>query len=188
MARRGNDSSGPAVPIGGGVPVDPHTGERFGYLPRKAARRKIIIRRTLGVPWIVGALAAAALIAVAGVAFLLSDPGRPASRFEDAGALSAYPAGEVTALSSGVGWVDRRAGVRVWLTTEPFCDSDGGWGLTGPRWDSSGRSTAAQGNLAYAETQLAGGRLFVDAARTQLAVGRPPVALGPCRGSRPVSR
>ena len=63
MERRPEDSgAGPAVPVGRGVPIDPETGERVGYLPRKAARRKIIIRRKLGLPWVLGALGAALLI------------------------------------------------------------------------------------------------------------------------------
>jgi hypothetical protein len=183
----GTDGGGPAVPVGGGVPVDPQTGERFGYLPRKAAQRKIIIRRTLGLPWVLAALAAALLIAVAGIGFLLSDPGRPPRRYADQGALTAYPAGQVTALPSGAGWVDRRATVSVWLTRADFCPGDGGWAAGATRWDAAGRTRDGRDNLLAAATRVAQGRLYVAAQQTRRVAGAAPADLGPCRGSRPVS-
>lgn len=181
-----DDAGGPAVPVGGGVPVDPLTGERFGYLPRKAARRKIIIRRTLGLPWVLGALGAALVIAVAGAAFLLSDPGRPPARYADEGSLAAYPPGQVTVLRSGAGWVDRRSGVVVWLTRAAFCDSDGGWADGTRRWDAKGRTTASDANLPQADTQVADGKVYVDSTRT---VRFPGLAdqLGPCTSPRAAS-
>lgn len=185
-ARR--QGAGPAVPVGGGVPIDPETGERYGYLPRKAAQRKIIIRRTLGLPWVLGALGAALLIGLAGAAFLVSDPGRPAARYADEGALAAYRAGEVSPLRSGGGWVDRRQALTVWLTGEPFCPSDGGWGAGPARWDAGGRAPDEKANLAAADTLVADGRLYVDRARSRRPSGAAASALPPCPAPRPGAR
>jgi hypothetical protein len=180
----------PAVPVGGGVPIDPETGERFGYLPRKAAQRKIIVRRALGLPWIVGALGAAALIAVAGAAFFAARPDRPGRPFVDVGPLSAYPSGQVSALPDGTGWVDRRSGLAVWLTTADFCPADGGWQAGGERWDAAGRpaGTPSRG-LSQALVRAANGRLYVDprprpAATPFTTPGQP---LGRCPAPRPVT-
>jgi hypothetical protein len=90
--------SGPAVPVGGGVPVDPETGERYGFLPRKAAQRKVILRRQLGTPWFIGALVAGALILVIGVGYLLSRPDVPGRPYVDRGPL---PVNSLTTLPTG---------------------------------------------------------------------------------------
>lgn len=182
----------PAVPVGGGVPIDPETGERFGYLPRKAAQRKIIVRRALGLPWVLGALAAAALIAVAGGVFFASRPDRPPRPYVDVGALSAYPTGQVTPLPDGSGWVDRRGGLVVWLTTADFCPADGGWQAGQERWDATGRPAAGPGEtLSVARSRAANGRLYVDprpvapAPAADQPTGAP---LGPCPNARPVTQ
>lgn len=184
--RAGGEQSRPAVPVGGGVPVDPLTGERFGYLPRKAAQRKIIIRRTLGLPWLIGALAAAALIAIAGIAFVLSQPGRPDARYADVGPLSAYPAGAVSPLRTGDGWVDRRSGLLVWHTSEPYCPADGGWGI-GTRWDARGASAAGGTNLRIAPSQVAKNRLYVDLSRSRPVSATPTATPETCRDPLPLS-
>ena len=189
----------PAVPVGGGVPVDPETGERFGYLPRKATQRKIIVRRTLGLPWILGALAAAGLIAVTGVVFFASRPDRPPEAFVDAGPLSAYPQGQVTPLRDGTGWVDRRSGLTVWLTTADFCPADGGWQLVqgGPRdavlrWDSAGRrvdNVAGQtGGLGISRARVRAdrGRLYDDPDPLPAASEPARQQLTPCAAPRPI--
>jgi hypothetical protein len=181
--RSGDERSAPAVPVGGGVPIDPVTGERFGYLPRKAAQRKIIIRRALGLPWVIAALVAAALIAVAGSAFVLSQPGRPDGRYADAGPLSAYPAGSVTPLRGGEGWVDRRGGLIVWHTAEPFCPADGGWGAR-ERWDSRGASSAGSANLQVARSQVAKNHLYVDLLRSRRVGGTAAGTSGACPSPR----
>ena len=191
----------PAVPVGGGVPIDPATGERFGYLPRKAAQRKIIIRRTLGLPWVMAAIGAALLIGVTGAAFLLSDPGRPPSRYADEGTLAAYPAGAVTALRSRTGWVDRRASVLVWLTREPYCPADGGWGSGTVRWDATGAAarntlpsdtspidTSPIANIPSADVQVAQGRLYVDPSRSRVSAGAAGAALNTCPAPQAVDQ
>ena len=172
------------MPVGGGVPIDPETGERFGYLPRKAAQRKIIIRRKLGLPWVLGALGAALVIGGAGVSFFLSNPGRPDKRYADEGALTAYPAGAVSPLRSGNGWVDRRGDIRVWLTSEPFCDADGGWGRGPIRWDASGRVAHSGDNLLLAQTQVAKETLYVDSKAAARVAGGAPGVLVECPNAR----
>ncbi|HWB72263.1 MAG TPA: hypothetical protein VG452_08590 [Egibacteraceae bacterium] len=54
-----------------------------GYLPQRAARRarKIVLRAPLGVGWILAALAAALVVAAAGLAFLLARTGPPGPPF-----------------------------------------------------------------------------------------------------------
>lgn len=192
MKRRARPADGrPAVPVGGGVPIDPATGERFGYLPRKAAQRKIIIRRTLGLPWVLGAIGAALLIGVAGAAFLLSDPGRPASRYADEGTLAAYPAGAVTPLRSRTGWVDRRVSIVVWLTREPYCPADGGWGAGPARWNAAGAKTGSDlpsSNLASGDVQVAQGHLYVDASRSSVSPASAGTALPACPDARGVDQ
>jgi hypothetical protein len=174
------------------VPVDPETGERFGYLPRKAAQRKIIIRRALGLPWVVGALAAGLVIAVAGVAFFASRPNSPGKGFTDAGPLSAYPAGRVTPMLDRSGWVDRRGGLVVWLTTAAYCPADGGWADGARRWsrDGSPASEAATKPVPQLLTKAVNNRLYVD----RTAPARPPgddagthVTLSPCPAPQPIS-
>ncbi len=170
----------PAVPIGGGVPIDPDTGERFGYLPRKAAKRKILIRSELGLPWLVTALVFGAAILVAGVAYLLLRPATPGAPFVDQGPLSRYADGEVTALPDGSGWVDRRAGLVAIGDAVAFCPADGGWtdAETG-RFDAAGQRVGGGDGLLLLPVRAASGRLFVDptAGRRSSAAGEP---LGAC--------
>jgi hypothetical protein len=184
------ERSGPAVPVGGGVPLDPETGERFGYLPRKAAQRKIIIRRALGLPWVIGALAAALLIAVAGIAFFASRPDSPGKGFDDAGPLSAYPAGHVTPLLDRSGWVDRRSGLTVWLTTAAYCPADGGWVDGGRRWDRLGRPASDAGSepLRELRTRAVRNRLYVDRTpdRPHFPAAAAPAPLAACREPQPI--
>lgn len=179
--------AGPVVPVGGGVPVDPVTGERFGYLPRKAAQRKIIVRRALGVPWILAALGAATLIAITGVVFFASRPDRPPEPYADAGPLPAYPAGQVTPLADGTGWVDRRAGLVVWLTAAAFCPADGGWVAEDLRWDAAGRPAGeATRGLRPARVRAANGRLYVDPRPLAPVVGSALTPLATCPSATPV--
>ena len=172
---------GPAVPVGGGVPVDPDTGERFGYLPRKAARRKILIRSQLGLPWLISALVFGAGILVAGVAYLLLRPSTPGPPYVDQGQLSRYADGEVTALADGSGWVDRRSGLVAIGDEVAYCPADGGWvdDETG-RYDAAGRRVGGGMGLLVLPVRAASGRLFVDptAGQRSTATGE---ALGPCR-------
>ncbi len=168
----------PIVPVGGGVPVDPETGERYGYLPRKAANRKLVIRAQLGLPWVLGALAAAALLAVAAVAFVLSRPTTPGGAFADQGALAAYPDQDVTPLRDGRGWLDRRAGLAAVAGPVAFCPADGGWvGADGRRYDERGRTDDGNGLTLWA-VRAASGRVYVDATRpttvTEQAEPLPP--------------
>jgi hypothetical protein len=175
--------SDPIVPVGGGVPVDPETGERYGYLPRKAASRKLVIRAQLGLPWVLAALGAAALVLLAGAAFFLSRPDRPGRPYVDEGRLNAYPEQAVTPLRSGAGWLDRRTGLAATGAVD-LCDDDGGWvGPGGERYDAQGRAADGSGLVLYA-VRAAGGHVYVDPTRTTTVTGTTTATLPPCTHPR----
>jgi hypothetical protein len=178
--------SDPIVPVGGGVPVDPETGERYGYLPRRAASRKLVIRAQLGLPWVLAALGAAALLAVAAVAFVLSRPTRPGGAFRDEGALAAYPQQAVTPLRDRSGWLDRRTGLAAIAGPLDFCPADGGWvGPGGRRYDADGRTESGTGLTLWA-VRAAGGHVYVDKTRTTTVTGQAE-PLAPCATPWPVT-
>jgi hypothetical protein len=171
--------SGPIVPVGGGVPVDPETGERYGYLPRKAADRKLIIRAQLGLPWVLAALGAAALLAIAAAAFVLSRPGRPGRPYVDQGALSGYPEQAVHPLRDRSGWLDRRTGLAAVAGPLAFCPADGGWvAPNGKRYDADGHADDGTGLTLWA-VKAASGHVYVDPTRT-VAVSGQAEPLPPC--------
>jgi hypothetical protein len=170
----------PIVPVGGGVPVDPETGERYGYLPRKAANRKLVIRAQLGLPWVVAALAAAALLAVVAVAFVATKPTHPGRPFEDEGRLSDYPEQAVSPLRDGTGWLDRRTGLAAIAGPVAFCPADGGWvGAGGTRYDAEGRGETAQGLTLWA-VRAASGHVYVDRTHATAVAGGQTEPLAPC--------
>ncbi len=145
----------PVVPVDGGVPVDPQTGERFGYLPRKAARRKLVIRRQLQLRWVVAAVVVATLIAGTGGWYLASRATAPGPPYVDQGPLQRYPPGALTPLGDGAGWLDRRGGGLVAV----------GCGPTGPsRWPA----------------RVTRGRVYVDPTRPA-PLSRPAGPFPPCR-------
>lgn len=169
----------PIVPVGGGVPVDPETGERYGYLPRKAASRKLVIRAQLGMAWVVGALAAAAILGVAAVVFLLSRPNVPKAPYTEEGRLTDYPEQAVQPLPNADGWLDRRTGLAVVAGALSFCPEDGGWvGPDGRRYDAEGRSDTGTGLTLWA-VKAASGRVYVDRTTTTTVTGAAE-PLAPC--------
>lgn len=172
--------SGPAVPVGGGVPVDPETGQRYGYLPRRAANRKILIRAQLGLPWLVSALVFGAMILVAGAAWLLLRPSAPGPPYVDRGPLDRYADGEVTAFPDGSGWLDRRRGLTAIGDAVSYCPSDGGWvdDETG-RYDEAGRRVGGGAGLVLLPVRAASGRVYVDPTRGRRVTGN-GAGLGPC--------
>ncbi|MGH8897771.1 MAG: hypothetical protein ACRDZ4_12305 [Egibacteraceae bacterium] len=72
-----------------------------GYLPQRAAKRarKIVLRKRMGLGWPLAALAAAAVIAVAGTVFLSTWSSPPPPPWEAAGPLSLVD--RVTVLPAG---------------------------------------------------------------------------------------
>ena len=151
------------MPVGGGVPVDPDTGERYGYLPPRAARRKLLIRAQLGLPWMVSALVFAVAILAAGTAYLLLRPARPPAPFVDQGPISRYADGAVTSLPDGSGWLDRRGGLTAIGDDVAFCPADGGWvDPAGARFDADGRRAEGGPGLLRLPVRAADGRVFVD--------------------------
>jgi hypothetical protein len=171
--------SDPIVPVGGGVPVDPETGERYGYLPRKAANRKLVIRAQLGLPWVLAALGAALLVLVAGAAFFLSRPDEPGGAYESQGELKAYPEQAVLPLRDRSGWLDRRTGLAAVAGPVSFCPADGGWvAPNGARYDAQGRSESGEGLTLWA-VRAAGGKVYVDRTRSTRVTGQAE-PLPPC--------
>jgi len=169
----------PIVPVGGGVPVDPETGERYGYLPRRAANRKLVIRAQLGLPWVLAALGAALLVLVAGLAFFLSRPSEPGGSYVSQGALKSYPEQATSPLRDGSGWLDRRTGLAAVAGPVSFCPADGGWvGPDGRRYDEDGRSDSGEGLTLWA-VRAAGGKVYVDRTRSTRVTG-PAEPLAPC--------
>lgn len=169
----------PIVPVGGGVPVDPETGERYGYLPRKAAKRKIVIRAQLGLGWVLGALGAAAVLAIAAAAFLLTRPGTPDPPYRDEGRLSDYPEQAVKPLPDGQGWIDRRSGLAAVAGPLSFCPADGGWvGEDGQRYDPEGRADDGAGLTLWA-VRAASGHVYVDRTTATTVTGQSE-PLPPC--------
>lgn len=168
----------PIVPVGGGVPVDPETGQRYGYLPRKAANRKLVIRAQLGLPWLVAALAAAGLLAVVAIAYALSRPATPKAPYRDEGALKSYPEQAVHPLPGG-GWLDRRTGLAAVAGPVSFCVSDGGWvGPGGRRYDEDGRADDGNGLTLWA-VRAASGHVYVDRTHSTRVTARSE-PLAPC--------
>jgi hypothetical protein len=175
-----DDRSGPLVPVGGGVPVDPETGERYGYLPRKAAQRKLVIRAQLGQRWVVGSLLAGLGILLLVGGFLLSRPDRPGAPFVDQGPLRRYEEGGVTALTDESGWLDRRAGLRAVVSPVAYCPADGGWvDDEGRRYGPDGRAVDGGRGLELARVRVASGRVYVDPTSVTTVRGQAP-ALGTC--------
>lgn len=169
----------PIVPVGGGVPVDPETGERYGYLPRRAANRKLVIRAQLGLPWILAALGAAVVVLVAGAAFFLSRPDEPGGAYESQGELAAYPEQAVAPLRDRAGWLDRRHGLVAVAGPVSFCPADGGWvGPGGERYDEEGRSDSGRG-LTLWPVRAASGKVYVDRTRPTSVTGQAE-PLAPC--------
>jgi len=146
--------------------------ERTAYLPPRAARaRKLILRSQLGLPWMLAALAFAAVILVAGV-LLLAQQGRPGAPWVRVGPADAFPSGAVTQsgrLDGDTVVVDRRGGaVRAFRVAAADCeveaDGDGfARPCTGEAWAADGAPAEASGTaLTPLPAQLAGGDLYVD--------------------------
>ncbi|MCA1825269.1 MAG: hypothetical protein ABR520_10355 [Mycobacteriales bacterium] len=175
------DADVPLVPVGGGVPVDA-TGRRYGYLPRRAARRKIVIRAELGSPWVIAAASGAVLIAVVAAVFLGSRPTRPGPPFADVGPLAAYVTESVATTTDGSAWIDRRDGLRAWSTQTTdgapvgFCPADGGWSTRGgTRYDRGGRLAGAAGpRMLRLPARAARNHVYVDTDHPAPVTGSAP--------------
>ena len=157
--------------------AQPEPTERVAYLPPRAARaRKLILRTQLGLPWLLGSVAVAAVILVAGVVLLLGarHPGAPWARVGPAGHFRAGAVVQTTGPDGQVVVVDRRAGtVRAFLAVPgpcPITAAPAGNGFARPcdarRWDAEGApATAATSPLRRVPVLLADGALWVDPGR-----------------------
>jgi len=163
----------------GQVPLRPgrDPGGRVAYLPPRAARaRKLILRSQLGRGWILASALFGVVILAAGVLFLAM-AGHPGPPWVRVAAVPALPAGTVSEVAGPSGQavvVDRRDGLRVFLTAPGPCPvvtaSDGfARPCTGQRWDASGTPAGGGGSAGSAGPPLrrvpavvAGGALYVD--------------------------
>jgi hypothetical protein len=172
------------------VPVDPDTGRRYGYLPRKAAQRKIVIRAELGKPWMLASLAVGAGILVLGATFLLSGPDAPGPPFVEQGRLTRYAEGDVTPLEDGSGWLDRRDGLRAVGGPVAYCPADGGWvDEEGQRYDPAGRAASGSDGLELRRVSVVDGRVYVHPSGARVppadaAGSAAAAALGACPAPR----
>jgi hypothetical protein len=151
-------------------------GGRIAYLPPRAARaRKLILRSQLGRGWIIASALFGVVILAAGILFL-TRAGHPGPPWVRAAAVSALPAGTVTEVAGPAGQVvvvDRRDGLRAFLTPPGPCPvRAAGAGFarpcTGQRWDAGGTPAGAgpagrgAAPLRPVPASLADGALYVD--------------------------
>ncbi len=157
------------------MPEEP-TRERLAYLPPRAARaRKLILRRQLGLPWMLAAALFGAVILAAGAIFLAKG-GRPGSPWVELAPLARFPAGAVTEApgpADQVVVVDRRGdALRTFVLAPGACPVVGaGSGFARPcvgqAWDGAGRPDGTRGRTALpamrpVPVQVARGDLYVD--------------------------
>jgi hypothetical protein len=146
--------------------------DRTAYLPPRAARaRKLILRRRLGLGWVLAAAAFGVVILLAG-GLLLARGGRPGPPFVRVAPLAALPAGAVTQAAGPAGQgvvVDRRGGgVRALLAPAGPCPVTGaGAGYarpcTGERWSPTGAPVeGGAAALRPLPTAFAHGDLYVN--------------------------
>jgi hypothetical protein len=166
-------------PDPGRVPPRPgrDPGGRVAYLPPRAARaRKLILRSQLGRGWIIAAALFGVVILAAGVLLLTGDgrPGPPWVRVVPVAAVAAGAVGEAAGPAGQVVVVDRRDGLRAFLSAPGPCPvqaAGGGFGrpCTGQRWDATGApATGLPGGrqappaLRRVPVAVAGGDLYID--------------------------
>jgi hypothetical protein len=148
--------------------------QRTAYLPPRAAKaRKLILRTQLGLPWMLAASAVAVVILVAGV-LLLVRGGRPGHPWVEVAAVTAFPPGTVTEVTSPgdpgrVVVVDRRGGgLRAFVGPGAACPlAPDGTGFrrscSGQAWDADGAArTPRTPALRRVPTRFARGDLYVD--------------------------
>jgi hypothetical protein len=148
--------------------------DRTAYLPPRAAKaRKLILRRRLGLGWILAAAVFGLVILVAG-GLLVARGGRPGPPFTRVAPVAALPAGAVTEVPGPGGRlvVDRRGGrLRAFLAPPGRCPVEAaGAGFarrcSGERWTAAGTPAAggedAPPPLRRVPALFARGDLYVD--------------------------
>jgi hypothetical protein len=148
--------------------------DRTAYLPPRAARaRKLILRRRLGLGWVVAPAVFGLVILVAG-GLWLARGGRPGAPWVRVAPLAALPAGAVSQAAGPGGQVvvvDRRGGeLRAFLAARGACRvvaAGAGFArpCSGERWTADGvpvPGRAAAAPLRWARAAVARGDLYVD--------------------------
>ncbi|CAN5885368.1 hypothetical protein BH20ACT7_BH20ACT7_07530 [soil metagenome] len=146
---------------------EPDFGPR-GYLPQRAATRarKIVLREQMGRGWLLAALGATALVAVAGLAFLLVAGRAPGEPFSPAGPVDKVPQSDAGLVGDVL--VVRGAGsVRVFVPPQGAV----GWCARTDRleapdgrvWTADGRLVGGDGeSLTPLRSTVFEGTLYVD--------------------------
>ena len=165
-----------------------------GYLPPRAAHRarKIVLRERMGLGWPLAAIAAALVVTVAGVAFLLSRGGPPSPPFTRAAPLEHIdPRGALLLPVEGANLhvLVVRAGGALQAFIAPqgsmYCPESGR--LEAPArgvvWTLNGRLVGGPGSsLARVPVEVAGGVVYVDPTRVSAAAPADDLGLVPACG------
>lgn len=165
-----------------------------GYLPERAARRarKIVLREPLGTGWIVAAIVGAVIVAIIGVAYLLTQTGPRGEPFVSAGPIESFdPRGADTITldtrdvlvvrgGGGVHAFVPPSGNVAWCSESRRLESD-----DGRVWDATGRLRGGDGeSLVPLPAEAHDGVLYVDPT-TELAqpAARPSGETPACAGT-----
>ncbi|MDQ3451493.1 MAG: hypothetical protein M3493_02130 [Actinomycetota bacterium] len=146
---------------------EPDFGPR-GYLPQRAATRarKIVLREQMGRGWLLAALGATVLVAVAGLVFLLVGSRAPGEPFSPAGPVEAVAQGDAGLV--GDTFVVRGAGsVRAFIPPQGrvrWCArTDRLEAADGRVWTADGRLVGGTGeSLTPLRSTVFEGTLYVD--------------------------
>lgn len=144
-----------------------------GYLPRRAAQRarKIVLREQMGLGWPIAAVAAAVVVALVGVVFLVTRSAPPGPPFVAVGPIAAAaPGGIATVPLDGAAHdvlvVRAGAGLQVYAAPdEPvvYCRRSRRLEAPGLVWNLRGRLVGGDGaSLRPLASRLHDGLLYVD--------------------------
>lgn len=143
-----------------------------GYLPERAARRarKIILRAPLGLQWIIAALVAGVVVAVAGTVFLVRSGGPPTEPWVVVDRLEALDPSRVhqpldvlvvTAAGRPRAFPDATARGLSYCPETHRVESAGGG-----TWTLTGRGLEGRPSLAQLPTRVHSGTVYVDPTTT----------------------
>lgn len=163
-----------------------------GYLPQRAAKRarKIVLRERMGLGWPLAALAAAAVIAIAGAVFLSTWSSPPPPPWEAAGPLSLVDPATVLpigGLDHGALIVRAGGGLRAFASpADPvaYCPPSGRLeSASGAVWGLDGRLLSGQRgerSLRRIPVQVFDGTVYVNPTEGSALPARPGAATPVC--------
>ena len=160
-------------------PSTPEFGPR-GYLPERAAKRarKIVLREQMGSGWPLAALVAAAVVAVAGVWYVVTATGAPSAPYVAVSELTAIEAGTAATFATEPGQPDvlvvrAAGGVQAFVAPEggevAFCAESGRLESSERTvWTPDGRLVGGDGaSLAPLSVRVYDGAVYVDPSTAQ---------------------